>query len=135
MEVGSPFNDCDSGRDDPGLPVLPLLQYLDWVQAAGFLDGGNAVLLGVVRHHGRRLHRLTRRLGLRRHHRGGGRGNRRRDGRRAPSGLGRDQLLRCVGGGCCVHHGALGDAKGRGKHHRRSIYLSVCPSVHQSVSQ
>lgn len=57
------------------VPVLPLLQNLYRVETAGFLDGGNAVLLGVVRHHGRRLSRLTRGLGLRGHYRGSSRGN------------------------------------------------------------
>lgn len=110
VEVGSSFNNSSNDQDDPDLPVLPLLQYLHWVKAAGFLDGGNAVLLGVVRHHGRWLHGLTRRLGLWRHHRGGSRGNRRWSGRRSSSGLSRNQLLWCVGGGCCIHHGAWREA-------------------------
>lgn len=59
----------------PELPVLPLLQYLDWVEATRFLDGGNAVLLGVVRHHGSRLCWLAGGLGLWRHYWGGSRGN------------------------------------------------------------
>lgn len=109
-DVGRPFNNASNNRDDPDLPVLPLLQYLHRVKAAGFLDGGYAVLLGVVRHHGRGLHRLTRRLGLWGHHRGGSRGNRRWGGRRSPSGLRRNQLLWCVGGDCCIHHGALREA-------------------------
>lgn len=109
VEVGCSF-DNSNDRDDPDLPVLPLLQYLHWVKAAGFLDWGYAVLLGVVRHHGCRLHRLTGRLGLWGHHRGGSRGNRRRGGRRSSSGLWRNQLLLCVGGGCCIHHGALREA-------------------------
>lgn len=116
VEVGSSFNNSSDDRDDPDLPVLPLLQYLHRVKAAGFLDGCNAVLLGVVRHHGRWLHGLTRRLGLWWHHRGGSRGNRRRGGRRSSSGLRRNQLLWCVGGGCCVNHGALREAMQRRKH-------------------
>lgn len=91
----------------PNLPVLPLLQDLHRIEAAGLLDGRNAVLLGVVRHHGRWLHWLTRRLGLWRHHGGGGRGNGRWGRRRSSSGLRRNQFLWCVGGGCRVHHGAL----------------------------
>lgn len=122
VEVGSSFNIFNNNCNDPDLPVLPLLQYLHWVKAAWFLDGGNAVLLGVVRHHGRGLHGLTRRLGLWRHHRGGSRGNRRRGGRRSSSGLRRNQLLWCVGGGCCVHHGALREAMQRRKH-RLLVYL------------
>lgn len=110
VEVGLSFNNSSNDRDDHDLPVLPLLQYLHWVKAAGFLDGGDAVLLGVVRHHGRWLHGLTRRLGLWRHHGGGSRGNGRRGGRRSSSGLRRNQLLWCIGGGCCVHHGAWREA-------------------------
>lgn len=116
VDVGWSFNNSSDDRDDPDLPVLPLLQYLHRVKAAGFLDGGNAVMLGVVRHHGRWLHGLTRRLGLWWHHRGGSRGNRRRGGRRSSSGLRRNQLLWCVGGGCCVNHGALREAMQRRKH-------------------
>lgn len=123
VEVRWWVNSSSNGRDDPDLPVLPLLQYLHWVQAAGFLDGGNAVLLGVVRHHGRRLNGLTGRLGLRRHHRGGSRRNRRRGGRRSSGRLGRNQLLWCVGGGCCVHHGALREATWRRKHQELLFYV------------
>ena len=57
------------------VPVLPLLQDLHRVEAAGLLDGGDAVLLGVVGHHGGGLRRLAGGLGLRRHHRGGGGGD------------------------------------------------------------
>ena len=99
----------DGGR---GIPVLPLLQYLHWVESTGFLDGGNTVLLGVVRHHGSRLCRLTRGLGLWRHYRGGSRRNRRRSRRRPASRLRGDQLLRCVGGRCCIHHGAWREVRG-----------------------
>lgn len=89
------------------IPILPLLQDLHWVQAARFLDGSDAVLLGVVRHHGSGLSRLSRGLGLWGDDRGGGGRNRRRCRRRSARRLGRYQLLWRVRRSGCVHHGAF----------------------------
>jgi len=97
-------------RSTARLPVLPLLQELPGVQAAGLLDGRDAVLLGVVRHHGGGLGRLSLAGGLLRlgrPHRGGGGGHGGRSGGGPARGLRwRDQLLGDVGGGRRAPHGA-----------------------------
>lgn len=87
------------------LPVLSLLQNLHRVEATGFLNGCDAILFG-VNHHGRRLRRLSRRLGLWGHdgRGGGGYGGRRRRG--TTGGLWWDQLLRSAGGSSSVNHGS-----------------------------
>ena len=56
MLSSAPPCGCDPNAQSP-VPDLPLLQDLQRVQAAGLLDGRDAVGLGVVRHHGAGLGR------------------------------------------------------------------------------
>lgn len=87
----------------PSSPILPLLEDLNRVQAAGFLDGRYAVLL-LVQHHGWELCRLPRGLRLRRHYWGSSRRHGRWSRRGSACRLRRNQFLRRVGWSSSIDH-------------------------------
>lgn len=95
-------------------PVLALLQDLHRVEAPRLLDGGDAALLLVQRHHGCGLGRLPGGLGLGWHHRRGGRWDGRGRRGRATRWLRGDQFLRGARGGSSIRHGSWEEARSQG---------------------